>query len=211
MTTNAQRELADLMRWSTAVHEAGHFVIALLLTPQEKWILAGAVILDDGGGLTYTEKLGLVGMDSATCTAAGKLAERLASIAMPPTRMPPTGRVLERAVGAETASAVEGDFKEAVGVTDEIALAQYCAVEHPGEPEKWYAIYLRVRLYANVLINEHPLKIIAAADLLYTRSVITTQEAPAVMGRQSGLPASRLIHKSPPADAGKPQPPAETG
>ena len=191
----AYAELAanPVYRWRVSLHEAGHLIVGLVLTPPRQRGLVAAVVLDGGGGLAYAP-LGLRSIDEMTMVAAGRAAEKFSERVKPPGPAPRAG-ALERAVLDTVVAGVKADF--AAGGTDDVEIARFCiaGVEH--QPDEWIGRHSRIRFYAQLLVNDHAVRIVAAADTLFRTGLLTPRQSKKLLRRQAGLPPERLLATTP--------------
>ena len=183
-------------RWRCSLHEAGHLVVGLVLSPPAKRGLVGAVVLDGGGGLAYAP-LGLRSIDEMTMVAAGKAAEKLAERVKPPGPAPRAG-ALERTVSGTVVADVKADC--AAGVLDHVTLARWSIQGVEDHPGQWMKRHSLVHYHAGLLVNEHAIRIVRGADILYATGILLPSESKKLLEHQPGLPAERL--KTPPAKPG---------
>lgn len=165
-----------MSRWTVAIHEAGHAVAAFVLTGTRVVM----TLHEDGGGAAWPLQ-DLPPADHAIMTAAGPLAEPLASRHSPPeisstaadtSRSPPPALpTLESAATAETAAELKSDL--ARSPSDHVAIARWCIAGVEREPERWAQRHALVHTLAQRIVREHENSIVEAARVLYLRGVVS--------------------------------------
>lgn len=154
-------------RWRVALHEAGHAVAALALTPRRT---VRAVLLAGGGGLTFAGDAG--GLLGALVSAAGPAAERLAALhPAPPLPSwrdggdePLAAPVVDGARGLACRRLLER------GDVDGDLVTAWCTRGGAGRApdwRRWREELVRLRWAARRFVREHANEILAAAARLY--------------------------------------------
>lgn len=163
-----------LPRWVTSLHEAGHAIAAHALTGSR--VTATLHDGDWGAAWPWVDSSPTV---EAIWTAAGpiaeSLAERHAAPELPPeiASRPPT---VEMIAPAETAAGLRRQL--ATASPDCVLLARFCISGIEGQPERWAKRYVWIHSLAERLIQNHELRIVEAARVLYLRGMVSVPLLP---------------------------------
>jgi len=163
-------------RWATALHEAGHLVVAVRAN---RWrVKASAYVMDDGSGVAVFPH-GLTRFDSTTATAAAERAEGLARLYPAPARqrrpaMPKPGFTAERIRAAASIEsqqqAARACFTQASG--DAESIAAWCIAGHETDPREWARRYRRVQAAARLAVWRYQVEIVTVALKLFHTGVV---------------------------------------
>ena len=163
-------------RWITAIHEAGHAVAGFVLTGTRVVM----TLHEDGGGAAWPLE-DLPPTDRAIMTAAGPLAEPLATRHSPPeitvavagdSPSPPHALPTIESVGtSETAVELKSDL--AKSPSDHVAIARWCIAGVEDRPERWAQRHAWVHTLARRIISDHEKHIVEVARVLYLRGVVS--------------------------------------
>ncbi|MFN7020402.1 MAG: M50 family metallopeptidase [Phycisphaerales bacterium] len=163
-------------RWITAIHEAGHAVAGFVLTGTRVVM----TLHEDGSGAAWPLH-DMPPTDRAIMTAAGPLAEPLATRHSPPetpasvagdSPSPPHALPTIESVGtSETAVELKCDL--AKSPSDHVAIARWCIAGIEDQPERWAQRHAWLQTLAARLVRDHEQQIVEAARVLYLRGVVS--------------------------------------
>jgi len=169
-------------RWQTALHEAGHCVVATAIGGT----CLSVAIWPDGGGMADLAGLTLFG--TAITSAAAEAAIKLLADEPPPPDPDPATPYARPGISdltpSEELQILATRFPTDAGISDDRAIALYCVegVEHEG-PERWVDRYYMVHARARRVVSDHREKILSVALALFARGVLRAPDIEKEMGR----------------------------
>jgi hypothetical protein len=164
-------------RWRTAIHEAGHVVIACVTTGK---FLAGAQILFADCGCAYLPEQHddfLCAVAVAAGRAAEVLAERHDPPAVPRSAGKPSPKLRTRAIH----DGLKSDRR--ASIPDTVVLARWAIAHVEDEPGRWESRLRWVYRTAEDLVAHHEASILAVAALLYSRGIVLSADVARILGR----------------------------
>jgi len=168
-------------RWRTALHEAGHVVLARVLGSPRNF----AAVFDDDGGMAF-DKLPNDSIEAALVTAAGRIAESLADTFSAPMDQPAPS-AFSSADSKDFRRA--GDRHEKDTPCDEDRVAQWCIAGHADLVESWAQRHAWITSYARGLVAENAELIRRVAEHLYSNVHVNPDELTMLMPADAGATA----------------------
>jgi hypothetical protein len=165
-------EGAQIARWKTCLHEAGHVVSGKVLLKHT----SRAIVFGDGGGVADVGGEGGVPFlfEDALTTAAGGAAESLADLhPVPDLPLPVPLEVVYPDVVEPKRLAVRKMM------TDEVAVARWCIAGIETQPDRWANRFHWIRREARLFVARHQREIVEVATVLFGRGIVTLPAEPA--------------------------------